>query len=111
MEFDNIETIKQAIAIAAGVSILPRPAVAKELGVRTLAGVPLAIDGLVRPIAIIHRRGRRLTPAVARFVEVLRQAGDAADGAALRARARGRRPAGADPGRRAGAAPGTERRA
>jgi DNA-binding transcriptional LysR family regulator len=73
MEFDNIETIKQAIAIAAGVSILPRPAVAKEVGIRTLAAVPLSIEGLVRPIAIIHRRGRRLGPAVARFVETLRR--------------------------------------
>lgn len=79
MQFDNIETIKQAIAIAAGVSILPRAAVAKEAGIRTLATVPLAIGGLVRPIAIIHRRGKRLTPAVARFVEVLRKADDGAE--------------------------------
>jgi DNA-binding transcriptional LysR family regulator len=79
MEFDNIETIKQAIAIAAGVSILPRPAVAKEVEIRTLGAVPLAIGGLVRPIAIIHRKGKRLTPAVARFIDVLRKAGDGAD--------------------------------
>jgi DNA-binding transcriptional LysR family regulator len=76
MAFDNIETIKQAIGIAAGVSILPQPTVAHEVGIRTLAAVPLAIPGLVRPIGIIHRRGRHLAPAVARFVEALRQAGD-----------------------------------
>jgi DNA-binding transcriptional LysR family regulator len=76
MQFDNIETIKQAIAIAAGVSILPRPAVAKEVGIRTLGAVPLAIGGLVRPIAIIRRRGKRRPPAVDRFIDVLRQAGD-----------------------------------
>ncbi|MEK7444601.1 MAG: LysR family transcriptional regulator, partial [candidate division NC10 bacterium] len=69
MEFDNVETIKQAIGIAAGISILPRPTVLKEVEIRTLAAVPLAIPGLVRPIAIIHRRGKRLTPAVARFIE------------------------------------------
>jgi DNA-binding transcriptional LysR family regulator len=74
MEFDNVETIKQAIGIAAGVSILPRPTVLKEVGIRTLAAVPCALPGLVRPIAIIHRKGRRLTPAVARFVELLRKA-------------------------------------
>jgi DNA-binding transcriptional LysR family regulator len=77
MQFDNIETIKQAIAIAAGVSILPRPAVAKEVGIRMLSAVPLAIGGLVRPIAIIHRKGQRLPPAVDRFIDLLRQAGDA----------------------------------
>ena len=82
MQFDNIETIKQAIAIAAGVSILPRPAVLKEVGIRTLASVPLAIRGLVRPVAIIHRKGRRLPPAVARFIEALRAGGaDEAPGA------------------------------
>ena len=79
MQFDNIETIKQAIAIAAGVSILPRAAVAKEAGIRMLATVPLAIGGLVRPIAIIHRRGKRLAPPVARFIDVLRKADDAAE--------------------------------
>ncbi|MBI2524737.1 MAG: LysR family transcriptional regulator [Candidatus Rokubacteria bacterium] len=76
MEFDNVETIKQAIGIAAGLSILPRPTVLKEVEIRTLAAVRLGIPELVRPIAIIHRRGRRLTPAVARFIEALQRAGD-----------------------------------
>jgi DNA-binding transcriptional LysR family regulator len=76
MQFDNIETIKQAIAIAAGVSILPRPAVTKEVSIRMLGAVPLAIGRLVRPIAIIHRKGKRLPPVVDRFIDVLRKAGD-----------------------------------
>ena len=41
-----------------------------------LAAVPLAIGGLVRPVGIIRRKGKRLTPAVDRFIEVLRKAGD-----------------------------------
>ena len=77
MEFDNVETIKQAIGIAAGLSILPRPTVLKEVEIRTLCAVPLGIPGLVRPIAIIHRRGKRLTPAVARFIEALQKADEA----------------------------------
>ena len=81
MEFDNVETIKQAIGIAAGVSVLPRPTVLKEIGVRTLAVVPLALPSLVRPIGIIHRRPQRFTPAVARFVELLQKADDGADSA------------------------------
>jgi DNA-binding transcriptional LysR family regulator len=76
MEFDNVETIKQAISINAGLSILPRPTVLKELGMRTLVTLPLHFPGLVRPIGIIHRRGRRLTPAVARFIELLQKADD-----------------------------------
>jgi DNA-binding transcriptional LysR family regulator len=73
MEFDNIETIKQAIAIGAGVSILPRPTILKEVGNRTLAAVPLSMTELVRPLGIIHRRGKLFTPTIARFLEMLRQ--------------------------------------
>jgi DNA-binding transcriptional LysR family regulator len=76
MEFDNIETIKQAIAIGAGVSILPRPTILKEVGNRTLAAAPLSIPELTRPLGIIHRRGKVLTPTIARFLELLRQAGE-----------------------------------
>ena len=43
---------------------------------RTLAVVPLGLPGLVRPVGIIHRRGRRLTPVVARFIEQLQHPGD-----------------------------------
>lgn len=77
MEFDNIETIKQAIIIAAGVSILPRHVVQKEAGVRTLAAVPLGLPDLVRPVGIIHRRQKPLTPTVSRFVEMLKEASQA----------------------------------
>ena len=73
MEFDNIETIKQAIAIGAGVSILPRPTVQKETEIGSLAAVPLGIPDLVRPVGIIHRRQKHLSPTVARFIESLRK--------------------------------------
>jgi DNA-binding transcriptional LysR family regulator len=79
MEFDNVETIKQAIGINAGLSILPRPTVVKEMGMRTVVALPLGFPGLVRPIGILRRRGKPLTPAVARFVEQL-QTQDAAAG-------------------------------
>jgi DNA-binding transcriptional LysR family regulator len=83
MEFDNIETIKQAIMIDAGVSLLPRHTVEKEAGIRTLAVVPFDLPELVRPVGLIHRRQKPLTPAVRRFIELLQQAstGDG-DGAA-----------------------------
>jgi DNA-binding transcriptional LysR family regulator len=74
MEFDNIETIKQAIAIDAGVSILPAPTVGKETEIGSLAAVPLAIPGLERPVGIIHRKNKQLSPTVQRFIESLRRA-------------------------------------
>jgi DNA-binding transcriptional LysR family regulator len=74
MEFDNIETIKQAIIIDAGVSILPRHTVQKEAGVRTLAAVGLGVPDLARPVGIIHRRQKPLTPTAIRFIEMLKDA-------------------------------------
>ncbi len=72
MEFDNIETIKRAIEIDAGVALLPAPTVVREVETGTLAAVPLSTDKLVRPLGIIHRRGKDLGVTVRRFVELLR---------------------------------------
>jgi DNA-binding transcriptional LysR family regulator len=77
MEFDNIETIKQAIIIAAGISILPRHTVQKEASIRTLATVEVGVSGLVRPVGIVHHRQKPLTPTAARFVQMLQEPGEA----------------------------------
>jgi DNA-binding transcriptional LysR family regulator len=93
MEFDNIETIKQAIMIRAGVSILPGHTVEKEAGIRTMAVVPFGIPDLVRPVGIIHRRQKPLTPAVSRFIQLLQESATGRDGAEARtARGERRRP-------------------
>jgi DNA-binding transcriptional LysR family regulator len=73
MAFDNIETIKQAIKIGAGVSLLPRHTVEKETGIRTLAAVAFGLPDLVRPVGIIHRRQKALSPAVQRFIQLLQE--------------------------------------
>ena len=72
MEFDNVETIKQAIINGTGVGLLPAPSVTKEAGIGTLASVPFDIPDLSRPIGAIHRRNKPLSPAVARFIELLK---------------------------------------
>jgi len=77
MEFDNIETIKQAISIAAGISILPRHTVQKEASIRTLTVVDVAMPDLVRPVGIVHRRQAPLTPTAERFVQTLQEAAEA----------------------------------
>ncbi|MCZ7647015.1 MAG: LysR family transcriptional regulator [Planctomycetota bacterium] len=73
MEFDNIETIKQALEIGAGVSILPEPTVRREVARGSLVARPTTMDELIRPIGIIHRRRKRFTPAVSRFMELLQK--------------------------------------
>jgi DNA-binding transcriptional LysR family regulator len=76
MAFDNIETIKQAVMIAAGITILPRHTVQNEVGVGALSVVSLGMPDLVRPVGIIHRRQKPLTPTVARFVQFLKEASE-----------------------------------
>jgi len=71
MEFDNIETIKQAVAIGAGVSILPEPTVRNETESGTLAAVRLIAPPLQRPVGIIHRQRKAFTPTAVKFMELL----------------------------------------
>ena len=71
MEFDNIETIKRAVEIDAGVALLPEPTLGRELAAGTLCAVRIVGDDLVRPLGIIHARGKPLGPTARRFVDLL----------------------------------------
>lgn len=73
MEFDNIETIKQAIGIGAGVSILPEPTVRREVETGVLTAIRLIAPQLQRPIGIIHRQRKVFTPTASKFVELLQE--------------------------------------
>jgi hypothetical protein len=77
MEFDNVETMKRAVEIDAGVSFLPEPSVAREVAAGSLVAVPLAIDELVRPLGIIYRRGKELSSTTQRFIALLQSEGQA----------------------------------
>jgi DNA-binding transcriptional LysR family regulator len=78
MEFDNIETIKRAVEVDAGIALLPEPTVVREVQAGTLVAVPLATDELVRPLGIIYRRGRELGSTARRFIELLQSEGQEA---------------------------------
>jgi DNA-binding transcriptional LysR family regulator len=71
LEFDNIETIKRAVEIGAGISILPEPTVAREIEDGTLVQIPLVGLPLVRPLGIIHRRDRKLSTTAQQFIQLL----------------------------------------
>jgi DNA-binding transcriptional LysR family regulator len=73
MEFDNIETIKQAVQIGAGIAILPEPTVRDEVRNGTLVSIRLVSPELRRPIGIIHRQRKVFTPTAAKFVELLQK--------------------------------------
>jgi len=71
MEFDNIETLKRAVEIDAGFSLLPEPTVLREVELGTLVTVPLADVTMVRPLGIIHRCNADLGATARRFVQFL----------------------------------------
>jgi DNA-binding transcriptional LysR family regulator len=71
MEFDNIETIKRAVEIDAGLALVPEPTVQGEVAAGSLVTVPLATNELVRPLGLIHRRGKELGSTTHRFIELL----------------------------------------
>ncbi|MCH2113367.1 MAG: LysR family transcriptional regulator [Pirellulales bacterium] len=73
LEFDNIETIKRAIEIDEGISILPEPTVAGEVASGRLATVGFAIDPLERPLGILSRRERQQGTIGHQFVKMLQE--------------------------------------
>ncbi len=72
-EYDNIETIKRAVEIGQGVAIVPLPAIRQEIEKGTIKIADLADENLSRPLGIIHKRGRHLSPAAVKFIEVVKR--------------------------------------
>ncbi len=72
MEFDNIETVKRAVEIDAGVSIVPQGTVAQEVAKQTLAAVPLEDGTFFRPLAMIYKKNKVLSPAMKQFLTILK---------------------------------------
>jgi LysR family transcriptional regulator, transcriptional activator of the cysJI operon len=75
MYFDNIQMVKEAVAVGAGVSILPRRALGAEIELGRLAAVPMRPE-ITRPLALLHRRGRKFNQATLRFLELLLESGE-----------------------------------
>lgn len=78
-EFDNIDTIKAAVAVTNQFAILPKRTATREVLAGTLTAVDLE-PALARPIGIIHRRrkgaaggrsGGGFAPAVQAFIDYL----------------------------------------
>jgi DNA-binding transcriptional LysR family regulator len=73
MEFDNIETIKRAVEINAGVSILPETTINAETANGTLKAMPFSNEELFRPTGLIVRKNKMLTQAGRYLIELLRK--------------------------------------
>jgi len=71
MEFDNVETVKRAVEINAGIAIIPQTTVTREAAQGLLKIVPFKDQTFTRPLALIHRKGRIQTPAMKKLAELL----------------------------------------
>lgn len=72
MEFDNIETVKRAVEIDAGVAIVPQGTVAQEVNKSTLAEIGFEGEEFYRPLAAIYKKNKVLSPAIKQFIAILR---------------------------------------
>jgi DNA-binding transcriptional LysR family regulator len=73
MEFDNIETVKRAVEIDAGVAIVPQGTVLQEVAKQTLAQVELDDGQFFRPLAAIYKKNKVLSPAMKQFLATLKE--------------------------------------
>ena len=71
MQFDNIQMIKEAVALGSGISILPARTMQAEIAQGRLVSIPLHAPELVRPVGIVHRKRKRFSHAVESFLELL----------------------------------------
>ena len=71
MEFDNTETIKRAVEINSGISILPETTIQAELTSGTLRAIRLSNENFHRLTGIIVRKNKTLTRAGRYLIELL----------------------------------------
>ena len=72
MEFDNIETVKRAVEIEAGISIVPQGTITQEVSKQTLAELKIEGLDLFRPLAAIYKKNKVLSPAMKQFLSILK---------------------------------------
>jgi len=73
MEFDNIETVKRAVEIDAGVAIVPLSTISQEITKQALAHIEIEDEDLYRPLAAIYKKKKVLTPAIKQFLAALKE--------------------------------------
>jgi DNA-binding transcriptional LysR family regulator len=80
MEVDNIETVKRAVEIELGISVIPQSTVATEVRNGTLAQIEIAGADFARPVSAILKKSKVLSPAMKQFLSILKDPKPAPDG-------------------------------
>jgi DNA-binding transcriptional LysR family regulator len=68
MQLPGTEAVKKAVESNLAVAMVSRYSVPRELGLGVLARVPIEGVTLDRPIHILHRKGKHLSPVARRFL-------------------------------------------
>ncbi len=72
LHFDNLQTIKEALEVGSGVSIVPARILKTELEQGRLAAASI-VPALSRPLGIIYRKKKKFHRAAQAFLEVLQE--------------------------------------
>lgn len=88
LELDNIETVKKAVEVEDGISIVPETAVQTEVEAGALVAVEIDHSAMWRPLGAITRSSARVSPALQEFLRRLMEFGKGGMGAASGRRAR-----------------------
>jgi len=73
LEFDNIETVKRAVEINSGISILPETAIAQETANGTIKAIAFSNERFIRPTGIIMRKNKIFSKAGQAFIQLLQK--------------------------------------
>jgi DNA-binding transcriptional LysR family regulator len=73
IEFDSVETVKRAVEIENGISIVPSRTVTQEVESGALAAVEIIKPELWRPLGVLLKRDKGRSPAVREFVSLLQR--------------------------------------
>lgn len=71
MEFDNIETVKRAVQIENGISIVPGTTVQEQVAGGTIIALGIAGRPMLRPLGILLKRNRSRPPALKKLIALL----------------------------------------
>jgi DNA-binding transcriptional LysR family regulator len=73
MEFDNVETVKRAVEIEHGISIVPEKTVQLEAENGSIRAVEIDKPEMWRPLGILLKRNRARSPAQKEFIGLLQK--------------------------------------
>jgi len=73
MEFDNVETVKRAVEIDSGIAVVPQETIRQEVANQSLAAIPIENGQCARPLGVIYKKSRVLSPAIKQFIALLKE--------------------------------------